>query len=239
MPDLIDLTLLLAEEPKRVFNAWMDPREHAQFTGGGLATIEPWTGGRFTAFEGEMHGIFLGVDVGVRIVQTWRTPEFPPESRDSRLTVTFEPAPGGTKLRIQHADVPPRLLRKLQKGWESNYLKPLSKYFVPGMKGSKKAAAPKAAAPAKPVSASVKAMAKVALVPVKALAKIAAKAAAATKVSRKPAKKPAAAKKAVKPAKKPAPAKKAAKPASKKEKKALKKAAKKAAKKALKHRGRK
>src|SRR5471030_909291 len=113
MTDLIDLTLMLAEEPKRVFNAWMDPREHAQFTGGGLATIEPWTGGRFTAFEGEMHGIFLGVDLGARIVQTWRTTEFPPEARDSRLTVTFEASAGGTRLRIQHADVPPKLVRKL------------------------------------------------------------------------------------------------------------------------------
>jgi uncharacterized protein YndB with AHSA1/START domain len=234
MPDLIELTLLLNEEPKRVFTAWMDPREHATFTGGGLATIEPWTGGRFTAFEGDVHGIFLGVDNAARIVQTWRTPEFPPESRDSRLTVTFEPAPGGTKLRIQHADVPPKLLRKLQKGWESNYIKPLSKYFVPGMKGSKKKAAKGAAAVAPvpaviaPVkAAAVKAVAKAAIVPVKALVKATAKAAAATRPKTKPAPKPKPALKA-KPAPKPAPAKK------KKEKKAGKKAAKK-----LKNRGRK
>ena len=209
MPDLIDLTLLLTEEPKRVFTAWMDPREHATFTGGGLATIEPWTGGRFTAFEGEVHGIFLGVDAAARIVQTWRTPEFPPEARDSRLTVTFEAAPGGTRLRIQHADVPPKLLRKLQKGWESNYLKPLSKYFVPGMKGSKKKAVKETA---KGVVAKVEAVvAKAAIGPVKALKNVAAKAAKATK--------PAAAKKAV-------------------NKAVAKKAEKKAAKK-LKNRGRK
>jgi uncharacterized protein YndB with AHSA1/START domain len=248
MPDLIELTLLLNEEPKRVFTAWMDPREHATFTGGGLATIEPWTGGRFTAFEGDVHGIFLGVDNAARIVQTWRTPEFPPESRDSRLTVTFEAAPGGTKLRIQHADVPPKLLRKLQKGWESNYLKPLSKYFVPGMKGSKKKAAkgtaPTAAAIVAPVkAAAVKAVAKVAIAPVKALVKATAKAAAATKpkapapapsktsAPKKAAPKPLPAKKA--PAKKAAPARAPAK-LSKKEKKAEKKAAKK-----LKNRGRK
>lgn len=213
MPDLIDLTLLLTEEPKRVFTAWMDPREHATFTGGGLATIEPWTGGRFTAFEGDVHGIFLGVDNAARIVQTWRTPEFPPESRDSRLTVTFEAAPGGTRLRIQHADVPPKLLRKLQKGWESNYLKPLSKYFVPGMKGSKKRAAKETAkAVVEQVeTAAVKAVAKAAIAPVKALKKAAAKAAKAVR--------PAAAKKASKKplAKKQAPKRVAAKkPAAKK-----------------------
>jgi uncharacterized protein YndB with AHSA1/START domain len=199
MADLIDLTLMLDEDPKRVFSAWMDPREHAQFTGGGLATIEPWSGGRFTAFDGEMHGIFLGVDPGARIVQTWRTPEFPPEARDSRLTVTFEAAEGKTRLHIQHADVPPRLLRKLQKGWETNYLKPLSKYFVPGMRGSKKKGATKApaaaskkpaaaAVPTKPLSRPVKALAKMAMGPVKALAKVAAKAAAATRPAAKKAK---------------------------------------------------
>ena len=224
MVDLIDLTLLLNEEPKRVFTAWMDPREHATFTGGGLATIEPWTGGRFTAFEGDVHGIFLGVDNAARIVQTWRTPEFPPESRDSRLTVTFEPAPGGTRLRIQHADVPPKLLRKLQKGWESNYIKPLSKYFVPGMKGSKKKAA-KGTAPtvaAKVEEVAVKAVAKAAIGPVKALKRVAAKAAAATRPKAKQAAKA---------------VQRAAKPLSKKERKIAKKAAKKAAKK-LKSRGR-
>jgi uncharacterized protein YndB with AHSA1/START domain len=236
MPDLIDLTLLLTEEPKRVFNAWMDPREHATFTGGGLATIEPWTGGRFTAFEGDVHGIFLGVDNAARIVQTWRTPEFPPESRDSRLTVTFEPAAGGTKLRIQHADVPPKLLRKLQKGWESNYLKPLSKYFVPGMKGSRKKGAKEAAKAvvAKVETAAVKAVAKAAIAPVKALKNVAAKAAKATKPAKALPKKAA---KAVKKAVKPLP-KKAAKKAAKAAKKEAKKAAKKAAKK-LKNRGRK
>jgi uncharacterized protein YndB with AHSA1/START domain len=150
MADVIDLTLVVAEEPKRVFNAWMDPREHAQFTGGGLATIEPWSGGRFTAFDGDVHGIFLGVDAAARIVQTFRTPEFPPEARDSRVTVTFEPSAGGTRLHIVHSDVPPNLLRKLQKSWESNYLKPLARYFVDA---SRKKAAEKAAKAAAKTSA--------------------------------------------------------------------------------------
>jgi uncharacterized protein YndB with AHSA1/START domain len=174
MPDSIELTLLLTEEPKRVFNAWMDPREHAQFTGGGLATIEPWTGGRFTAFEGDVHGIFLGVDPAARIVQTFRTPEFAPETRDSRLTVLFEQAQGGTRLRIVHSDVPPNLLRKMQKVWESSYIKPLSKYFIkppkaakgaaPAKKTAEKPAARKAPASAKKVArpASAKAARKAA-----------------------------------------------------------------------------
>src|ERR1041385_80577 len=82
MPDSIQLEMLVAGEPARVFAAWLDGKEHAAFTGGGEAIVEPWTGGRFTAWDGYIHGILLGVDNEARrIVQTWRTSEFPPESR--------------------------------------------------------------------------------------------------------------------------------------------------------------
>src|ERR1700674_1360035 len=94
MPDSFQLEMVVPAEPQRVYSAWMDSREHAAFTGGGEAVVEPWTGGRFIAWDGYIHGILLGVDEGKRIVQTWRTAEFSPESRDSRLVVEFEPARG-------------------------------------------------------------------------------------------------------------------------------------------------
>jgi uncharacterized protein YndB with AHSA1/START domain len=217
--DSISLSLHLPQEPKRVFAAWMDPREHAQFTGGGAATIEPWTGGRFTAFEGEVHGIFLGVDAGVRIVQTFRTPDFPREMRDSRVTVSFEPHAGGTMLRITHSDVPPSLLKKLQRAWESNYLKSLPKHLLKSAKQRKAEATAeaeqKAAAAAAPPPApaakkkATPAPAKKAAPSAPAAKKpapAAKKAAPAKKAAKKPAPKPKA--KAKKPAKKPAPKKK-------------------------------
>jgi len=90
MPDGFQLEMVVPAEPQRVFAAWMDAKEHAAFTGGGEAIVEPWAGGRFTSWEGYIHVIFLGVDAGKRIVQTWRTVEFPPEARDSRLVVEFD-----------------------------------------------------------------------------------------------------------------------------------------------------
>src|SRR5438270_11932224 len=97
----------VAAEPQRVFSAWLDSKEHAAFTGGGEALIEPWAGGRFIAWDGYIHGIILGLDTAARIVQTWRTSEFLPESRDSRVVVEFEPARGGTRVRVRHSDLPP------------------------------------------------------------------------------------------------------------------------------------
>ena len=138
MPDSFQLEMLVAAEPQRVFSAWLDAKEHAAFTGGGEAVVEPWSGGRFISWDGYIHGILLSVDAGQRIVQTWRTSEFPAMSRDSRLTVEFEEARGGTRVRIRHADLPPAQVKKYEKGWVEHYLKPLARYFA---KGGKAAAA--------------------------------------------------------------------------------------------------
>jgi uncharacterized protein YndB with AHSA1/START domain len=134
MPDSFQLEMIVAAEPQRVFSTWMDSREHASFTGGGEAVVEPWAGGRFIAWDGYIHGILLGVDEGRRIVQTWRTAEFAPESRDSRVVVEFEPARGGTRVVVRHSDLPPSHLKRYEKGWMEHYLKPLARYFAKGPK---------------------------------------------------------------------------------------------------------
>jgi uncharacterized protein YndB with AHSA1/START domain len=134
MPDSFQLETIVAAEPQRVFSAWMDSREHAAFTGGGEAVVEPWSGGRFIAWEGYIHGILLGVDEGRRIVQTWRTSEFGPEARDSRVVIEFEPARGGTRVVIRHSDLPPSHVKRYEKGWVEHYLKPLVRYFAKGAK---------------------------------------------------------------------------------------------------------
>ncbi|TMA37170.1 MAG: hypothetical protein E6J82_19165 [Deltaproteobacteria bacterium] len=130
MPDSFQLEMIVAAEPQRVFSAWMDSREHAAFTGGGEAVVEPWAGGRFIAWDGYIHGILLGVDEGRRIVQTWRTSEFPPEARDSRLVVEFEPARGGTRVIVRHSDLPSSHVKKYERGWTEHYLKALARYLI-------------------------------------------------------------------------------------------------------------
>jgi len=140
MPDFFQVEAIIPAEPDRVFAAWMDSREHAAFTGGGEAVVESWSGGRFIAWDGYMHGIILGLEPGKRIVQTWRTSEFAPESRDSRLAVEFEQARGGTRVRIRHTDLPPDQVKRYEKGWIEHYLKPLGRYFAKGSKLVTKAA---------------------------------------------------------------------------------------------------
>ena len=137
MADAFQLEMIVPAEPPRVFSAWLDAKEHAAFTGGGEAVVEPWTGGRFIAWDGYIHGILLGVDQGRRVVQTWRTSEFPPDARDSRLVVEFEAARGGTRVILRHTDLPPSQAKRYEKGWVEHYLKPLARYFAKGGRGPK------------------------------------------------------------------------------------------------------
>src|SRR5260370_2855994 len=134
MPDFFQIEAVVAAEPLRVYTAWLDAREHTAFTGGGEAIVEPWTGGRFIAWDGYIHGILLGLEAGKRIVQTWRTSEFSPEMRDSRLVIEFEGTRAGTRVRVRHSDLPPSQVKRYEKGWMEHYLKPLAKYFAKGGK---------------------------------------------------------------------------------------------------------
>ena len=69
--------------PQRIFSAWMDSAEHSAFTGD-EAIVVPEVGGEHQSAGGYIKGRTLELNEGSRIVQSWRTTEFPPESPDSR-----------------------------------------------------------------------------------------------------------------------------------------------------------
>jgi uncharacterized protein YndB with AHSA1/START domain len=80
--------------PQRIFSAWMDSTEHSAFTGD-EAIVVPEVGGEHQSAGGYIKGRTLELNEGSRIVQSWRTTEFPPESPDSRVEITLEPTLGG------------------------------------------------------------------------------------------------------------------------------------------------
>ncbi len=195
-------------------------------TGGQHAEIEPRTFGRHTAGDGYIEGIILELDAGRRIVQTWRSAEFAKSSPDSRLEVHFRGESQGTRVGIEHEDVPVELADDIEAGWTKFYAEPMQVYFANGATRRDGAAAKSAKSAGKAVKA-VKAKA----------AKAGKKAVKAVKAAVKKAKKimaKAGKKKGAK--KKPAPAKKTKKASAKK--KSAKKAKKTKAEKKVKARKR-
>jgi activator of HSP90 ATPase len=135
----IRLSEIIPAKPERLFEAWLSSKEHTAMTGG-EAKIEPTTFGRHSAWDGYIEGITLELDRPRRIVQTWRTTEFPRSSPDSRLEVLMEAAAGGTRLTIVHTDIPEGDGGKYEGGWKENYLEPMLAYFGGGAARKPKAA---------------------------------------------------------------------------------------------------
>ena len=114
--------------PHAVYCAWLDGAQHSAFTGG-KAAINANVGANFTAWDGYITGKNIQLDLGRRIIQSWRTSEFPKGSPDSRLEIHFEPVFDGTRVTILHSDIPEGQGEKYRAGWNDKYFQPMRAYF--------------------------------------------------------------------------------------------------------------
>jgi uncharacterized protein YndB with AHSA1/START domain len=127
--DSLSLSEVIPARPERIYAAWLSSDEHTAFTGD-KATVEPFVGGKHSAFDGYAVGQTVELQPGRRIVQTWRAEDFPLGSPDSRVEVTLEETVGGTMVTILHTDIPSGQGANYRDGWVKFYLEPLKGYFV-------------------------------------------------------------------------------------------------------------
>ncbi len=128
MSESLNLSITLPTSPETLFHAWMDSAGHSAFTGS-PAEIDARPGGNFTAWDGYISGTTLELHPFNRIVQSWRTTDFPPASPDSHLEVLFESVPDGTRLTLIHTDIPDGQAEDYRQGWEDFYVTPMADYF--------------------------------------------------------------------------------------------------------------
>jgi uncharacterized protein YndB with AHSA1/START domain len=128
MGDRIHLSIELPVRPEAIYAAWLDAEKHSAFTGA-QATGEGVVGGQFTAWDGYIAGTMVELEPGRRIVQRWRTTEFPEGSPDSLLEITFEPIRGGTRVMLSHSELPEGSGPVYEKGWLDFYFTPMREYF--------------------------------------------------------------------------------------------------------------
>ena len=127
--DSLSLSEVIPARPERIYAAWLSSDEHTAFTGD-KAIVEPFVGGKHSAFDGYAVGQTVELQPGRRIVQTWRAEDFPLGSPDSRVEVTLEETVGGTMVTILHTDIPSGQGASYRDGWVKFYLEPLKGYFV-------------------------------------------------------------------------------------------------------------
>lgn len=152
MPESLEISRHIPAPPKAVFEAWLDAKRHAAFTGGAATAGRR---GEFTAWDGYITGRTLRKVAHKLIVQSWRTTEFPDGAPDSQLELALAPANGGTRLTLRHSEIPDGQGPSYLSGWDEFYFDPMVAYFAARSakparkKAPAKKAAPKRSAPAK------------------------------------------------------------------------------------------
>lgn len=122
------LTVTLTASPQDIYNTWLSSDGHSQMTGS-PAEVEAKIGGAFKAWDGYIWGNTLEMEPHQRILQAWRTSEFPEESPDSRVEILLEEADGGTKITLIHTEIPEGQADSYKQGWEDFYFTPMRAFF--------------------------------------------------------------------------------------------------------------
>ncbi len=109
--------------PHAVYEALMDSKKHAQFTGG-KASISRKAGGKFTAFDGYAEGTNLELVPDEKIVQSWRASDWP-AGHYSKATFSLKATEGGTRLTFTQSGVPAEQHSDIAQGWKDYYWAPM------------------------------------------------------------------------------------------------------------------
>jgi len=122
------LSAFIPARPSEIYEAWLSGEGHATMTGS-AAEVGGKVGGKFSAWEGYIFGTTLELTPDRRIVQAWRTSEFPDDAPDSHVEILLEEIAGGTKVILTHSDMPEDQVDSYRQGWEDFYFKPMKEYF--------------------------------------------------------------------------------------------------------------
>jgi activator of HSP90 ATPase len=127
----IKQTVLIDASPAEVYEAYVDPKKHAAFTGQG-ATGSPKVGGKFTAGDGYISGKYLVLEKGKKILHEWTTTEWPAGYPPSLLELRLRAKGKKTELTMLHTKVPEEQVDYYAEGWKEFYWVPLKKHFAKG-----------------------------------------------------------------------------------------------------------
>jgi uncharacterized protein YndB with AHSA1/START domain len=128
MPRTIQLAAALPASPERLYEMYLDPIEHAAFTGAPV-TIAPHAGAEVRAFNDIITGTILQVVPKRLIVQSWRSPHWSPNDLDSTLVLTFLPDPEGGRIELLQTNVVDHDFAGVSHGWEKYYWTPWREYL--------------------------------------------------------------------------------------------------------------
>ncbi|MGH7842873.1 MAG: SRPBCC domain-containing protein [Candidatus Binataceae bacterium] len=130
-------TTLISATPVEVYDALVNSRKHAAFTGAAAKSSNK-VGGKFTAWDDYISGKYLRLMAGRKIVAEWRTNDWPAGYAPSLIEFTFERADRSTRLTMVQTKVPAAQAANYRHGWKDYYWTPLKAYFLAQRKSAVK-----------------------------------------------------------------------------------------------------
>ena len=128
MSNTITLAVDLPATPARLYRMYLDPKQHAAFTGSPVK-IAARAGAPFKAFGGALSGSILQVVPNRLIVQSWRSTNFGKRDMDSTLVLAFLPRGIGGRIELIHGNVAERDFGGVSEGWAKYYFVPWRAYL--------------------------------------------------------------------------------------------------------------
>jgi activator of HSP90 ATPase len=128
MKNEFTLTVMINAKAEKIYEAYLSSEGHTAITGS-PARVDGSVDGDFSAWDGYIQGMFLELEKNKKIVQAWRTSEFPSEAEDSIVEILLEESHGKTKLTLKHSNIPEGQAEDYKTGWEDFYFKPMREYF--------------------------------------------------------------------------------------------------------------
>ncbi len=126
--EAIRVSSMVPTAPTTLYLAWLNAEQHSAMTGG-TAKIDSQVGGNFTTWNGYISGKLVILDLGRRLVMSWRTTDFPREASDSRVEIHLEALGGSTRVTVLHTDIPEGLSEKCRETWNEKYFGPMRTFF--------------------------------------------------------------------------------------------------------------
>jgi activator of HSP90 ATPase len=114
-------------DPHEVYEALVDPKKHARFTGAS-AKLQRKAGGRFTAYDESLEGVVVELVPDQRVTLAWRSTEWP-EGHYSIAQFEVKKSPKGTRLDFTQTGIPESDFEGIRDGWKQYYWQPLKSYF--------------------------------------------------------------------------------------------------------------
>jgi activator of HSP90 ATPase len=125
----IKQTIIFKTSPQKIYESLMNSKSHSTITNS-KARIGNKVGSSFGVWGGAVNGITISLSRNKRIVQAWRTEEWPKEHY-SIAVFNLEKIENGTKLIFEHYAVPAEDYKNISENWKACYWNPMKKIFGP------------------------------------------------------------------------------------------------------------